>query len=69
MIEINSNHYFVNTDLELLAKLFEQFKDKGIETFEEMESFLGKRNFNSFDDIVQFITGPNCSSSLAITAE
>ena len=37
MIEINSNHYFVNTDLELLAKLFEQFKDKGIRTFEEFK--------------------------------
>lgn len=69
MIEINSNHYFVNTDLELLAKLFEQFKDKGIRTFEELESFLRKRDFNSFDDIVQFITGSSCPSNLAITAE
>lgn len=69
MLKTNSNHYFVNTDLELLIKLFEQFKDKGIERFDQISNFLKKRNFTSFDEILQFITGPDCSSELAITAE
>lgn len=68
-MKINSSHYFVNTDLELLAKLFDQFESRKIETFEELKKKLRQKNFNSFDDVVQFITGPDCSSDLAITAE
>lgn len=68
-MKINSSHYFVNTDLELLAKLFDQFESRKIETFEELKKKLRQKNFNSFDDMVQFITGPDCSSDLAITAE
>lgn len=39
-MNLNSNHCFVNTDLELLAQLFEQFKDYKISSFKELECFF-----------------------------
>ena len=61
MKEKNSSHCFVRTDLELLVQLFRQFEDKGITDFRELENFLGKNQLANFDDLVQFITGPDCS--------
>ena len=69
MKEKNSSHCFVRTDLELLVQLFRQFEDKGITDFRELENFLGKNQLANFDDLVQFITGPDCSDDIAIAAE
>ena len=69
MKEKNSSHCFVRTDLELLVQLFRQFEDKGITDFRELENFLGKNQLANFDDLVQFITGPDCPDDIAIAAE
>ncbi|AEG40546.1 JAB domain-containing protein [Lactobacillus kefiranofaciens] len=68
-MNLNSNHCFVNTDLELLAQLFEQFKDYKISSFKELECFLKRKRLTSFDELIQFVTGPNCANELAVTAE
>lgn len=64
-----SSHYFVNTDFELAMKLSDQIKDKGIDNFYELEKFLKDRKIVSFDDLLKFVTGPDCSSDIAIAAE
>lgn len=69
MKEKNSSHCFVRTDLELLVQLFRQVEDKGITDFRELENFLGKNQLANFDDLVQFITGPDCPDDIAIAAE
>ena len=61
-----SSHYFVNTDFELAMKLSDQIKDKGIDNFYELEKFLKDRKIVSFDDLLKFVTGPDCSSDIAI---
>lgn len=65
----NSNHYFVKTDSELLAQLFEQLRNRRISNFREFEDLLKRKKINSFDDLIQFITGPNCTNEVAVTAE
>lgn len=69
MIEKNSNHCFVNTDFELLTNLFEQLKDRGISDFKELVNFLRKHELTSFDELLQYITGSDCSDDIAIAAE
>lgn len=69
MIKKDSNHCFVNTDLELLTHLFEQFKDQGITDFKQLILFLRKHELTSFDELVQYITGPDCPDEVAIAAE
>lgn len=66
---INSNHYYLHTDLDLLVKLFDYFNQQGIGSFAQLEEVLRKSKLNSFDDLAQFITGPDCPSELAVAAE
>lgn len=69
MKEKNSSHCFVRTDLELLTQLFRQFEDKEITDFKKLENFFIKNKLANFDDLIQFITGPDCTDEIAITAE
>ncbi|WP_308555591.1 JAB domain-containing protein [uncultured Lactobacillus sp.] len=65
----NSSHCFVKTDLELLMQLFEQLEDKEITDFKELGNFFAKNQLTNFDDLIRFITGPDCIDEIAITAE
>ncbi|KRL81880.1 DNA repair protein RadC [Lactobacillus ultunensis DSM 16047] len=49
--------------------MFEQFKDQGITDFKQLILFLRKHELTSFDELVQYITGPDCPDEVAIAAE
>ncbi|WP_297950404.1 RadC family protein [uncultured Lactobacillus sp.] len=69
MFKRKPNHYFVRTDLELLAQLFEQLENREIHTLRDLSFFLKNKKLNSFDNVVQFITSSECPAEISVTAE
>ncbi|WEV37784.1 JAB domain-containing protein [Lactobacillus sp. ESL0677] len=66
---IKSNHYLVNTDIELLGNLFNQLRAHGISDLTKVEAKLAQLQIASFNDLVKHFSGPNCDSQLAVVGE
>lgn len=66
---IKSNHYLVNTDVELLNALFNQLKEKGITEFDDLTERLNQLKINSFNDLLKYFSGYQCEDSLALVSE
>ncbi|MDF7682556.1 JAB domain-containing protein [Lactobacillus sp. ESL0679] len=66
---IKSNHYLVNTDIELLGNLFNQLQANGISDLTQVEAKLAQLQIASFNDLVKHFSGPDCDSQLAVVGE
>ncbi|MBD5431535.1 MAG: DNA repair protein RadC [Lactobacillus sp.] len=63
------NHYRVKTDVELLAHLFNQLEDSGIESLAELRERLAELEITSFADLLTYTSGPDCDEEVALTME
>ncbi|WEV51913.1 DNA repair protein RadC [Lactobacillus sp. ESL0731] len=66
---IKSNHYLVNTDIELLGNLFNQLRANGISDLTQVEAKLAQLQIASFNDLVKYFSGSNCDPQLAVVGE
>lgn len=64
-----SNHYLVNTDIELMDELFVQLKELGIYNFDQLSAKLNKLQINNFSELLQFLSGTQIDDDLAILCE
>ncbi|RVU73867.1 MULTISPECIES: RadC family protein [Lactobacillus] len=66
---LKSNHYIVNTDIEMVSQLFSYLEEVGITKLEDLEKQLLKLKVNSFNDLLNYTSGPDCEDELAIIVE
>ncbi len=69
MKRLESSHYLLNTDIELLGQLFEQLQAAGLSELEEITAKMQELQINTFDDLLVYTSGPNCNAKLAIAVE
>lgn len=66
----NSNHYYLlNTDQELLVHLIQELEALGITHLRDLEVKMAELKLYSFEDLLKYISGPNCQTKLAIAIE
>lgn len=65
----NNNHYMLNTDTELLSQLLINLEETGINSFQKLDQKLHELEISSFNDLLNYASGPNCDSQVAIMLE
>ena len=63
---MTANYYYIKSDRELLRLLFSQLP---VKTFDELWDWLAQQGFDSFKDLVDYASGPDCPPDLALTTE
>ncbi len=64
-----SNHYLVNTDMELVLSLVNQLEELGITNFNQLKKKITQLRITDFDDVLKYTTGPDCDQDIAIIIE
>lgn len=64
-----SNHYLVNTDMELVLSLVNQLEELGITNFNQLKEKITQLRITDFDDVLKYTTGPDCDQDIAIIIE
>lgn len=69
METLDSKHYLLKNDRQLVQEMLEILQDNGIKDFMDLEKFLDQNNLQNFSDFWDFCCGPSSDDKLAIWAE
>ncbi|KRL91361.1 DNA repair protein RadC [Lactobacillus kalixensis DSM 16043] len=59
----------INTDTELLGRVFSQLEGKGYCNLKDIEARINDLKISSFTDLINYISGPECNGDLAVALE
>lgn len=66
---IKQPNCLVETDQELLSRLFAQLKEKDLNDLSSLEQKMQNLQLYSFVDLLNYASGPECDAALALTIE
>lgn len=69
MTMLNSQHYFLKTDKQLLSALGEALQKRNINNFSDLVTSLDRKQLNSFTEIWNYSQGSKCPDDLALCLE
>ncbi|CCI87207.1 JAB domain-containing protein [Lactobacillus gigeriorum] len=63
------NHYNLSTDIELIGQVGFMLEQQGISSLDKLLQKLEDKNISSFEQLLNYVSGPECESKIAIAIE
>ncbi|CCI85437.1 JAB domain-containing protein [Lactobacillus pasteurii] len=69
MNNLQTNQFKLSTDVELLGQVIYILQDKGVDTLTNLTDKLESKGISSFEQLMNYATGPDCDLELAAGIE